>query len=420
MLLVAIVWCLLFAEGRSEPPQCCGPNVLWLNNTQNCNDGGIVQMDCSLSFLLQTSIEPSLTFTFVEEHNETWLVLNDTEHASDDWQRIPSNEYCVTKSTQVPNELVALVCFTESPYAEYQRFRELMFGFCGALSSLFLFLTFCIYVHLPELREVQDKAITSMVAAFAVAFFFSSNLRIFPSHSGTIICVVLGFAMYYAYMCAFFWLNIISFNIWKSVWYPSCSPDRKFMFLVYSLVGWLTPLAFLLVAVACHHGLEIVHPFNPGMGEIGCWFAGKHSNWLFFYGPVLCLLCANLVYLALTSYKLWHQYSGLSSDDDNRLNTLRLKCCMYLKLAFLMGFTWLFEIGSFVFGDGRDVYWLATDVLNALQGIIMFYILVLSRNKVKKALATRRPLGINFPRSWLAYDEQLEKPGPIELELSIA
>ncbi|CAB0031992.1 unnamed protein product [Trichogramma brassicae] len=79
--------------------------------------------------------------------------------------------------------------------------------------------------------------------------------------------------MYYAYMCAFFWLNIISFNIWKSVWYPSCSPDRKFMFLVYSLVGWLTPLAFLLVAVACHHGLEIVHPFNPGMGEIGCWFA---------------------------------------------------------------------------------------------------------------------------------------------------
>lgn len=29
---------------------------------------------------------------------------------------------------------------------------------------------------------------------------------------------VLGFILYFAFMSAFFWLNIVAFNVWRTVW----------------------------------------------------------------------------------------------------------------------------------------------------------------------------------------------------------
>lgn len=60
-----------------------------------------------------------------------------------------------------------------------------------------------------------------------------------------------------------------------------------------------------------------------------------------------------------------------------------------------------------------------TDLLNGLQGFIIFLLLVAMRKRVRKLLAKKRPCGIVFPKSWAAYeDEECEEVLPEELELS--
>lgn len=81
---------------------------------------------------------------------------------------------------------------------------------------------------------------------------------------------------------------------------------------------------------------------------------GYHAKWTFFYGPILVLLSANLIYLALTSYKLWHEYSEV---DCCKIKVLRFRCTMYVKLAVMMGFTWIFEVISFASGETNQFYW---------------------------------------------------------------
>ena len=59
------------------------------------------------------------------------------------------------------------------------------------------------------------------------------------------------------------------------------------------------------------------------------------------------------------------------------------------------------------------------DILNALQGFIIFLLLVAMRKRVRKLLAKKKPCGINFPKSWTVYeDEECEEVLPEEVELS--
>lgn len=143
--------------------------------------------------------------------------------------------------------------------------------------------------------------------------------------------------------------------------------------------------------------------------------AGTSEIWAFFYGPIAFLLALNVIYLSLTSWRLWHEYREY---NGNKLRALRFKCLLYVKLMLVMGITWIFEILSFAAGSDHW-YWIPTDVLNTLQGFIIFVLLVVTRKRVRILLAKKKPCGIVFPKSWIAYeDEECEVVLPEELELS--
>ena len=65
-------------------------------------------------------------------------------------------------------------------------------------------------------------------------------------------------------------------------------------------------------------------------------------------------------------------------------------------------------------------YRILADIMNLLQGFIIFLVLVIGRRRVKKYLAIRKPCGISFPKLWNAYvdEENCEPPMPEELEFS--
>lgn len=78
------------------------------------------------------------------------------------------------------------------------------------------------------------------------------------------------------------------------------------------------------------------------------------QTWAYFYGPIATLLTLNIIYLGLTSWRLWHQYRDY---NGSKLRVLRFKCLLYIKLMLVMGITWIFELISFAIDTKSDELW---------------------------------------------------------------
>ncbi|KAI4490321.1 hypothetical protein M0802_010698 [Mischocyttarus mexicanus] len=359
---------------------CCKNDTNWLGG-RNCSDGSNVNLHCSNGFfktdpeqeeikIIQTNKGPALTIIV------------------DNPQEIIEERFCLISTKN--EKPMALVCFEDSYIDETLSWRSVLYLILCMISAIFLIITLIIYLILPELREIQDKAMMGAVSSLAVTFL-----------------------LYYAFMIAFFWLNIVAFNIWRTVWFQHFVIKDRILFPIYCVFGLFVPTCFLL-SVVITHNLQGSH-MKPHFGESRCWFNGSNAVWVFFYGPIAILLTLNFIYLGLTSWKLWRKYREY---NGNKLRALRFKCLLYIKLVLVMGVTWIFEILSYI-ANSTLWYWIPTDILNSLQGLIIFLLLVVSRKKVRKLLAKKRPCGIVFPKSWIAYeDEECEDICPEELELS--
>ncbi|KAJ8670443.1 hypothetical protein QAD02_001702 [Eretmocerus hayati] len=412
-----LVLLLLILEAHATgPPQCCG-DTIFDTKYHNCTDGTKTRLNClNGAWALETNNEYNETFHVVYDGVVSWLIVDGPfgkyNHSPD--------SYCVSKFMDGnKEEHVAMICFSD--YEPFE-LRALHIGIGALASSIFLGLTLAVYLMLPELRELQDKAIICMTFSFMFAFFINGCQHLQLSILITdATCVIVAFAMYYAYLCSFFWMNVISLNIWRTVWFPRLKIRNDLLFIIYCAIGWGLPFCFLVTSITAHH-LEGSH-LRPGFGETKCWFQGDTATWVYFYGPVAALLTLNLIYLGLTSWKLWMDFRD---HDSCKMKVLRFKCLMYLKLAVIMGFTWIFEIlsaltkGPVSPEEQEQWHWIVTDTLNTLQGVFIFILLVVSRKKVRKLLAQRRPCNLPFPKSWAAYADQenCAPPDPEELELS--
>ncbi|XP_016911857.1 G-protein coupled receptor Mth2 [Apis cerana] len=381
---------------------CC-PDSTWSSSSKNCSDGTKIRLTClSDGYYIIDSKEEN--FTIIEEHGMPWLQFVEMSHI-----KLKADSFCVTNWEN--NSQVVLTCFEGEHYVMW---KNTLFCILSIISAIFLIATLAVYVLLPELREVQDKAMMAVVTSLAVSYIILSvqNLRL-PEEEDYMICASLGFILYFGFISVFFWLNIVSFNIWRTVWFKDFIIADKPLFITYSIIGWGGPMCFLIISLIAHH-VDGTH-LKPGFGDNTCWFNGPEQTWAYFYGPIAILLTLNIIYLGLTGWRLWHQYKDYSGSN---LRSLRFKCLLYVKLIFVMGITWIFEVVSFVDHSKND-FWILTDILNALQGLIIFLLLVAMRKRVRKLLAKKKPCGIGFPKSWTAYeDEECEEVLPEEVELS--
>ncbi|KAL0122294.1 hypothetical protein PUN28_007200 [Cardiocondyla obscurior] len=410
-----LLWlCLLVSlvpSSSSLDVSCCPEGTIW-QYSSNCSDGTKIRLECPYGiFLMDPEVSDHDNFTVINQDDTAWL-LPDVEH-----EKIPADRFCITKSARSSGSEIALVCFDEDLMDETvtKSWKNILICIVSIISAIFLITTLAIYVILPELRELQDKAMMAAVTTLAVSYTVLSIQHLRPNlEDDYVICVSLGFILYFAFMSAFFWLNIVAFNVWRCVWFKNFRVKEQSLFYAYCVWGWGGPTCFLIAALTTHH-LAGDH-LRPGFGEFACWFSGAIETWVYFYGPIAVLLTLNMIYLGMTSWRLWHQYRDYTGS---KLRVLRFKCLLYIKLVLVMGITWIFELISFAIGTKMDEVWIPTDLLNGLQGFIIFLLLVATRKRVRKLLAKKRPCGIAFPKSWAAYeDEECEAVLPEELELS--
>uniref|UniRef100_A0A224XDM6 Putative g-protein coupled receptor mth2 n=1 Tax=Panstrongylus lignarius TaxID=156445 RepID=A0A224XDM6_9HEMI len=379
----------------STDEQCCLPNAYL--DTGVCSDGSNITLDCSRDSYLLTSADGELAI----EEGILHIMGEDGNYT------IPKNRFCIGVDATTKKK-TALVCFDEdSSYSEKIGYMKI-YSVCLLISDLFLVITLAVYIAFPTLRDLQGKSLMAFTACLCLGYFLLAvmQLEYFGFNVPTGFCLLMGFILYYMLMSAFFWLSIISFNIWKSASWQITWSDSQLQ-IVYIAIGFGSPAIFLIAAILAHHtpGTHIKPDFSKS-----CWFSGKSETWAYFYGPIGILLCSNIVFFTLTVIRLWNDYKD--SNPGTRIQVLRFKCLLYLKVFLTMGLSWIFEIGSYIFE--LDI-WYATDIINCLQGVIIFIVMVATRRRVIRLMASSGWFGYCCNKNWQTINDE-ESENEIQAE----
>lgn len=107
------------------------------------------------------------------------------------------------------------------------------------LSVPFLLVTFFVYACIPELRNMHGKSLMCYVLGLAVGYTVLSLVQMAIFEGKSMPCKFLGYMVYFWFMVSFFWLNVMSFDIY---WTFKCVSFEMFAIfhcsnMVYSLQG---------------------------------------------------------------------------------------------------------------------------------------------------------------------------------------
>nr|XP_049694262.1 probable G-protein coupled receptor Mth-like 3 isoform X10 [Helicoverpa armigera] len=302
------------------------------------------------------------------------------------------DKYCIDTFLDEEGKgvLNALICFASKP----EQNNYALSSSCMLISCFFILLTVAVYAWIPELRNLHGMVLMAYLLSFFVGFLFLATMQILimTNEITENICLVLTFIVYYSLLSAFFWLNVMCYDIWwtfsgKRAHGRSGTQHKRFVFYALYAFGVPTALTALLATLEFSESLPVQHPLLPMIRLQGCFLYGN-SKLLYLYGPIVALCVANMTFFALTAFKIAKikretqvlQGRESSTHDQARKDTQRFT--LYIKLFTVMGINWILEVVSSFYPDA-DVFWQFSDAYNVLVGLIIFIIFVCKKKTWK-------------------------------------
>ncbi|XP_049867187.1 probable G-protein coupled receptor Mth-like 1 [Pectinophora gossypiella] len=270
-----------------------------------------------------------------------------------------------------------LACEADARAARPRRpLRHTLYGAGLAVGAAFLAATLAAGFALPAAHHALHwRCQTHYVAALMLGDALLAATQLAGEAVPPTLCRALAVCMHFLFLSAFFWLNTMCFNIWWTFRdFRPTSLERgqeAWRLRVYMLYAWGGPLLVagagaVLDALPPRPGL-----LRPRFAEERCWFAGDVEILVYFFGPVGVLLLVNLALFVSTTRQLtcglWRRDEVKSTSERAALG----RVCA--KLVVVMGVTWGADVVSWAAG-GPHYVWYATDLLNALQGLLIFLV----------------------------------------------
>ncbi|CAH2048767.1 unnamed protein product, partial [Iphiclides podalirius] len=317
------------------------------------------------------------------------------------WNVLDSDKYCIDtffyegEDGKTQTRMDALACFVDETPPNHFKVRSA----CMLTSCVFILITVMVYAWLPELRNMHGRVLMAYLLCLFLGFLCMSSMQIMLTVDNITksICVVLTFIIYFALESAFFWLNVMSFDIWWTFSGKGGMGLTKVSkrFYAYSLYAFGVPTLLTVLLISLEFSGLRPHPFLPRIQDQGCFLFGR-SKLLYLYGPMLILCLANIVFFIMTAVKIAQikqQTAMLKSKesamhDQHRKDKQRL--LLYLKLFTVMGINWILEVISALYPEAEYI-WNFTDAYNVLIGVTIFIIFVCKRKiyrLIKKRFVT--------------------------------
>ncbi|CAL8095353.1 unnamed protein product [Orchesella dallaii] len=284
-------------------------------------------------------------------------------------------------------QLVMFVCIlAPSDHVELKKVAAILYGSVMLVSSVFLLLTILTYIALWERQSVHGWTIVSHTVSLFLMYIFLGIAHIVGvTHGheflGSPGCIGIGIVTHFFFLATFCWLFLISVDLWLTfrAFTPRSGQRSKGIsrFIKYSIFGWGVPMIFVIIGVI----LEDKYPegnchtlLTPAYGRDSC-FPQQKALGVYLYYPIAVMIGLNLVFFAITTVKLYmyRQSTKMATKDDKHQQFYRL----FLKLFFVMGVTWIFEVISWAAsGNGYYAYWVVFDLMNVLRALAVFLIFV--------------------------------------------
>ncbi|XP_033734228.1 uncharacterized protein LOC117323248 [Pecten maximus] len=254
---------------------------------------------------------------------------------------------------------------------------------CQCLSIVALSIGLTIYACFPKLQNIPGKNLICLMASLLLAqvLFILAPLFIDITH----LCTLVAIVMHYAYLAAFFWMNVMAIDIFLtfSKGFAQSRTDSLQHFVWYSLYSWLAPAAIVCVAIIFDF-TAIESDSKPKYGAVVCWISNSFALLYFFLVPLFALVFTNIVLFQFTARAIY-----VSDKETSRILKKRQTCklLIYLKLSSVMGFTWGFACVA-IFLD-LPPFWYLFIIFNALQGVLVFLSFVCSTKVLRLLKSTR-------------------------------
>ncbi|XP_068236929.1 uncharacterized protein [Palaemon carinicauda] len=316
-----------------------------------------------------------------------------------------STDFCV--DTFLDNEhrqQSSLACQPETSLLS--KVRTYLLPICFVISLIFLMITIVCHLLVPRiLKNGGLHQLCYMIALF-IAYTINLPVKMFRGRLGSEVCIYLGIGIQFGFLAAFFWLNVMCFEIWRKIRsLKSYRPCKSYPNKYYMMYGWGIPflISVFTLLMQIHATEDVRGMIKPAMGLPKCWFQVDIALLIYFYGPISVLFLFNSAFLVLTyiNYKeMLRNYEETANDlkelGAGAIKKQRIKpsCIPWrqvtdhvhdfnqkLKIFILVATCWVTEILSWKIPPPE--LWALTDTLNSLQGFFLFIILLSNSNKRK-------------------------------------
>ncbi|XP_053686623.1 G-protein coupled receptor Mth2-like [Sabethes cyaneus] len=294
-----------------------------------------------------------------------------------DTKLLTRNQYCFMQTNDL-EPVVSFICFESGEDIKYALYPIGML-----LSVPFLLITFFVYACIPELRDMHGKSKMCYVFGLIVGYTVLSLVQMGLFVGNTIPCKVAGYMVYFAFMVSFFWLNVMSFDIyWTFREIRAVLTNSRKKFALYSLYAWGCPVLIVTLALVMDYTELVPANFRPQVGVKRCLLQeDKYVEFLYLYLPMLLLVFANVMFFVVTAIRIisiQQEVSTVMRGDSGRHSKLyndRDRFCLYLRLFIMMGITWSLEVISWVVDNEAWIFYIS-DVCNCIQGFLIFMLFV--------------------------------------------
>ncbi|KAK9889492.1 hypothetical protein WA026_004771 [Henosepilachna vigintioctopunctata] len=188
-------------------------------------------------------------------------------------------------------------------------------------------------------------------------------------------CGIIAGALQFFFLCAFAWMFFEGFQLY--VMLVEVFEAEKSRLRWYYLFAYGVPFIIVLTSA-------VIYPQGYGTDNF-CWLKTENYFIFSFVGPVIVVLCLNVIFLTLAIVKMCiHANNSVSikNKEHSRLASIRVWLKGAIILVFLLGLTWTF---GFLYVSEESVavaYVFAS--LNSLQGFFIFLFHCVQNEKVRK------------------------------------
>ncbi|CAL4114088.1 unnamed protein product, partial [Meganyctiphanes norvegica] len=251
-------------------------------------------------------------------------------------------------------------------------FHQILYPVLMSFSSFFLVVTFAVYAGVPTLRQrTYGRCLISLVIALLI-FYLMQISNYFNNVSDRRQCITLAFFMHWNGLAIFFWLNVMAFELWRTVRAQTPVQHSMTKFIKYSVYAWGCPLLIAIITVIIDHLPEEYDLIiRPQLAGTHCFLEGDKERWLYLNWVILAVTLVNLGFFIDICVRIHKATAQVNKSTNN--------FWMFLKMFLIMGIAWVLDIFS-----TRHCLWTIGDLPNLLQGVGIFIATVCNRQVLKE------------------------------------